>query len=304
MSDKPMNTIHTGVCPVCGSSELIPFLSCEDFLTTKEVFDIYKCKSCNFALTQDFPSEDEIGSYYDAPAYISHSDTHKGIINTLYHWARSIALKSKSKIVIRHASRKTGMLLDIGSGTGYFLNKMKEKKWIVTGIEKSDAACKYAKQKFGMDCQNPEYLYDIPAKTKDVITMWHVLEHLEHLNNVVEHLHTILKDDGVAVIALPNKDSFDAGHYKEYWAAYDVPRHLWHFSPTDFEHLIVRHHFQLIDIKPMYFDAFYISMLSEQNKGSFMASLVGLIKGGIFFLRSLANKKRCSSLIYILKKKA
>ncbi|MBK5720272.1 class I SAM-dependent methyltransferase [Dysgonomonas sp. Marseille-P4677] len=298
-----MNTINTKVCPVCGSSELIPFLSCEDFLTTKEVFNICKCKSCNFALTQDFPAEDEIGPYYDAPAYISHSDSHKGIINSLYHLARKIALRSKSKIVTCHASKKTGMLLDIGSGTGYFLNKMKSKKWIVTGIEKSDAARKYAKQKFGMDCQNSEYLYDIPAKTKDIVTMWHVLEHLEHLNKVMEHLHTILKDDGVAIIALPNKDSFDAGYYKEYWAAYDVPRHLWHFSPADFKYLADRHHFELQEIRPMNFDSFYISLLSEQNKGTFMASLVGLVKGGIFFLRSLANKKRCSSLIYILKKK-
>lgn len=303
MSDNPIKTIHSNVCPVCGSSELTPFLSCEDFLTTKETFDIDKCKSCGFALTQDFPCEDQIASYYDAPAYISHSDTQKGVINTLYHWARKIALKSKSKIVARYVSKKTGMLLDIGSGTGYFLNKMKEQKWIVSGIEKSEAARKYAKQKFNIDCQSSEYLYDIPPKTKDVITMWHVLEHMEHLNIVMERLHTILKDDGVAIIALPNKDSFDARYYKQYWAAYDVPRHLWHFSAGDFQYLADRHHFCIEQIKPMHFDACYISLLSEQNKGTFMASLVGLTKGGIFFLRSLANKKRCSSLIYILKKK-
>lgn len=297
-----MKKIHTDICPVCGNKELDSFLSCVDYLTTKEIFDIYKCKMCGFALTQDFPCEDEIGKYYEAPEYISHSDTRRGLINILYHWARRMALNSKSKIITRYTSVKNGMLLDIGSGTGYFLNKMKGKKWIVTGIEKSEFARKYAKQKFDINCQGSEYLHDIPSKAKDVITMWHVLEHMEHLNETMERLHTILKDDGIAVIALPNKDSFDAVHYKEYWAAYDVPRHLWHFSAADFEYLANKHHFEVIATKPMYFDAFYISILSEKNKGTFLAALVGLFKGGIFFLRTLVNKQRSSSLTYILKK--
>lgn len=295
--------IHTNSCPVCGNAELIPFLTCKDYLATQEMFEIMHCKACGFAFTQDFPSEDVIEKYYDAPEYISHSDTNKGIINILYHLARKIALRSKSKIVLKYTSVKTGTLLDIGSGTGYFLDKMKAKKWIVTGVEKSDAARMYAKQKFDINCQNSEYLYEISGKTKDVITMWHVLEHLEHLNSVMEHLHKIVKNDGTIIIALPNKDSLDAVSYKQYWAAYDVPRHLWHFSPSDFIHLANRHQFDVIDIKPMYFDAFYISMLSEKNKGTLLGTFIGLVKGGLFFLRSLKNKKACSSLIYILKKK-
>jgi 2-polyprenyl-3-methyl-5-hydroxy-6-metoxy-1,4-benzoquinol methylase len=298
-----MKVIHTDICPVCGDSELLPYLSCKDYLTTQEVFDICKCSKCGFALTQDFPSENEIGKYYEASAYVSHSDTHKGIINTLYHLVRKIALKSKAKTVIQYAPKKAGMLLDVGSGTGYFLNKMKSKKWIVTGIEKSEQARQYTKQKFDINCQDSGYLYDIPCQTKDVVTMWHVLEHLERLNSVMDRLYGLLKDDGTVVIALPNKESFDAAHYKKYWAAYDVPRHLWHFSPSDFEHLAKRHHFEIVAVKPMYFDAFYISMLSEKNKGTFLASLAGLAKGSLFFLRTLNNKKRSSSLIYILKKK-
>lgn len=298
-----MTTIHTNICPVCGSREFIPYLSCKDYFATKETFEIQQCSQCKFAFTQDFPSENEIGKYYDVPDYISHSDTNKGIINILYHLARKIALSSKSKIVTQYADRKIGMLLDIGSGTGYFLNKMKHLKWIVTGIEKSDSARQYAKQKFDINCQDSDYLYEISAKTKDVVTMWHVLEHLEQLNRVMERLLGILKDDGVLIIALPNKESYDAVHYQEDWAAYDVPRHLWHFSPSDFEHLANRHQFKLVAIKPMYFDAFYISMMSEKNKSTFLASLVGLTKGGIFFLKSLFDKKKCSSLIYILKKK-
>lgn len=295
--------IYINICPVCGGMNSTHFLECKDYLASKEAFEIKKCQSCGFAFTQNFPSEKVIGRYYEAPEYVSHSDTQKGLINRLYHLARKIALKSKAKIVKRYTSKESGLLLDIGSGTGYFLNKMREKKWVVTGIEKSEDARLYTKQKFNINCQDSDYLYQISPKTKDVISMWHVLEHLEHLNIVMEHLHKILKDDGTLIIALPNKSSFDAEFYREYWAAYDVPRHLWHFSPDDFKHLIERHQFELIDTKPMHFDTFYISMLSEKNKGTILGSLVGLVRGGIFFVKSLNNKKRSSSLTYILKKK-
>ena len=298
-----MATIHTEKCPVCGSDNLSPFLKCTDYFATKETFSIITCSKCDFGLTQDFPAENEIGRYYDVPSYISHSDTHKGIINTLYHWARKIALRSKSKIVSQFSDKKTGTLLDIGCGTGYFLNRMKSKHWVVTGIEKADGPREYARSKFNINCQNSDYLFEICERSKDVITMWHVLEHLEQLNRTMDQLHKILKDDGVAIIALPNKKSFDAAAYKSNWAAYDVPRHLWHFSPKDLELLANNHRFELVATKPMYFDAFYISMLSEKNKGTFCASLVGLIKGGIYFLGSIVNKQRCSSLVYILKKK-
>lgn len=298
-----MKTIHSDRCPICGCEELTPVLKCKDHFATKEVFTICECKICKFRLTQDFPSENEIGKYYDVPEYVSHSDTNKGIINSLYHIARKIAIRSKAKIVKEYSNPEKGMLLDVGAGTGYFLNKMKEEHWVVTGIEKAESARKHANSKFGLHLQESEYLYEIKPKSKDVITMWHVLEHLEHLDKVMSHCHSILKDDGTFIIAVPNKDSFDAQSYQAEWAAYDVPRHLWHFSPDCFERLANKHDFELVAIKPMYFDAFYISMLSEKNRGTFAASLVGLLKGEIFFLQTLNNKSRSSSVIYILKKK-
>lgn len=295
-------TVHIDKCPVCNSSKITQILTCKDNFATGEEFNICKCNKCGFAFTQDFPSEKEIGRYYESPDYISHTDTDKGIINSLYHQARKIALKSKANIIRKYAAVKAGSLLDIGTGTGYFLNRMRELKWIITGIEQSASVRKTAKEKFDIDVQDADYLFQISEKRKDVITMWHVLEHMEHLNKVVSQLHKILKDDGIAVIALPNKDSFDAAHYKKDWAAYDVPRHLWHFSPVDFKLLANKHKFDVMAIKPMYFDAFYISMLSEKNRKTPLGSIVGLFKGWIFFLSSLTNTKRCSSLVYILKK--
>lgn len=297
-----MTTIHTEKCPICDSTDLEPFLKCKDYYATGEEFELIKCKQCGFGITQDFPVQEVVGKYYNVPNYISHSDTNKGVINKLYHIARTIALKSKSKIVTKHAPFGAHSLLDIGSGTGYFLNKMKHNRWLVTGVEKDEGARQYAKSKFDLNVHDHEFLFQIGEKKKDVVTMWHVLEHVEKLNDTLAQIHYILKKDGVAVIALPNKDSYDAKAYKDKWAAYDVPRHLWHFSPNDFELLANKHNFKLEEMKPMYFDAFYISMLSEKYKGTFAGSIAGLFKGGIYFLRSLFDKNKCSSITYILRK--
>lgn len=298
-----MNTVHIDSCPVCGNNNCPETLICKDHLVTDEQFAIHQCPKCNFAFTQDFPCEEEIGKYYDAPEYISHSDTHQGFINSLYHQARKISLKSKTKMASKYSSDQAETLLDIGSGTGYFLNAMRLKKWVVTGIEKSETTREYAHTKFGLNIQDSDYLFKMPDKIKDVVTMWHVLEHIERLNDTMANLHRILKDDGVLFIALPNKKSADAISYKEHWAAYDVPRHLWHFSPNDFRQFAEKHNFKVEKMKPMYFDPFYIAMLSEKSKGTSAASLVGLIKGSLFFIQSLFSTRRCSSIIYILKKK-
>lgn len=277
-------------------------LTCKDNFATRETFEIFQCGKCNFSFTQDFPAESEIGRYYDSSEYISHTDTQKGIINRLYHLARVIALKTKSRLVTGNSTCSERKLLDVGCGTGYFLNRMKELKWDVVGIEQSLEVREQVKRKFAIEPFPSEYLFEIKKESFNAITMWHVLEHVEHLNETMSTLHNVLKDDGTLFIALPNKASSDAFHYASEWAAYDVPRHLWHFSPNDFTKLAKKHGFVLNTIKPMYFDAFYISMLSEKNKKTPLASLVGMLKGSFFFLCSLLNIKRCSSLVYVLRK--
>lgn len=298
-----MTKIHNNICPICNHSEFSDYLVCKDYYASKEDFQLIECKKCGFVLTQDFPSENEIGKYYHVPDYVSHSDTKKGLINRLYHIARSMALKSKAKIINKYSGKDEGMLLDIGCGTGYFLDQMRGEGWAVTGVEKDEGARKFAKEKFDLNTQEHNYVLQLLKGSKDVITMWHVLEHIENLDLMMNRLHDILREDGLLVIALPNCHSLDAQAYEQYWAAYDVPRHLWHFSPDNFELLANKYNFKLVDKKPMYFDAFYISMLSEKYKGSFIASLRGLIKGFSFFLRSRSNVDTCSSITYILKKK-
>jgi 2-polyprenyl-3-methyl-5-hydroxy-6-metoxy-1,4-benzoquinol methylase len=294
--------IHISECPVCTVNNAKKVFDCNDFLVSNEKFTLFCCKNCGFTFTQDFPSQSEIGRYYDAPEYVSHSDTQRGVINFLYHFVRKIALRSKVKLVENQSFVQKGNILDIGAGTGYFLNAMKRAGWTVSGIEKSDSARAFAYKKFGLNF-DAGHLRQTADNLLSAVTLWHVLEHLENLNDTLDSIYQILKPDGVLIIALPNKNSADARHYREFWAAYDVPRHLWHFSPSNLQQLAENHNFTITKIKPMFFDPFYISMLSEKHKNTPAATFVGLIKGAIFTIQSILNKNNCSSLIYILKKR-
>ena len=288
-------------CPVCGqNASFQKFLSCEDYLVSHKLFSINCCDACHFIFTQNPPPPDEIASYYDSSEYVSHSNTKTGLINAVYHLVRKIMIGKKTKLIQKISKGRT--LLDVGCGTGYFAGTMKQKDWKVTGIEPSKNAAEMARQKFGLVVKPPEALFDFPEQSFDVITLWHVLEHLPNLNEAMTQFHKLLKDNGVVVVALPNVDSYDAKKYQQFWAAYDVPRHLWHFSPSIFLRFAEKCKFNIIDIKPMPFDAFYISMLSEKNKKNKFAAIRGFYQGIISYLICLFNKKKSSSLIYILKK--
>lgn len=213
-------------------------------------------------------------------------------------------LKKKVDLIAAHTENKSGRLLDIGCGTGYFLQAAKERGWYVQGIEKNATARESAVARTSAVIEDENGLWNLKEGTFEVVTLWHVLEHIEKLNQTLEKLQNILKPDGIAVIALPNYQSYDAQFYKAFWAAYDVPRHLWHFSSQVVEKLLKNHGLKIIETRPMPLDAFYISMLSEKYKESSAllqygrAFLVGLTG----YSRSLRNMERSSSLIYIVKK--
>lgn len=297
-----MRIVHTE-CPVCSSKKLSPFLVCKDYTVSGEQFEIAYCAQCHTGLTQNIPDQASIGSYYKAESYISHSNTKAGLINRLYHYARNWMLGSKYALVRKETHVPNGSLLDIGSGTGYFLDMMKKKQWQVKGIEADEDARKFAQQQFGLSVSPPEQLTELPEKQFDAITLWHVLEHLHELNGSWQQFGRLLKDAGTLFIAVPNHESYDASHYKAQWAAYDVPRHLWHFSPTSMATLAERHGFQIVRKKMMPFDPFYIALLSEKYAGNAMGLFRGGWYGGIALLKGLLNVDKSSSVIYVLKKK-
>jgi SAM-dependent methyltransferase len=290
------------ICPLCSSTNTgLHLRTCDHFLS-KEAFELYRCSECEFVFTQNHPDENEIGKYYDSDAYISHNDSATDLPSRLYRFSRSIMLKKKRKNVIRITGLKRGTLLDIGSGTGHFLSVMKDAGWNVKGIEINEKARTNSASLLNLDILSPDRIFTLPPGTYDCITMWHVLEHFQEPFSFATEILRLLKPGGICITALPNCNSFDAQHYSEFWAAFDVPRHLWHFTPSSFKVFTEKTGFDLKRIRRMPLDVFYISTLSEKYKGSGFTFIRGMIKGAIFSILSFFNKKRSSSIIYYLSK--
>ena len=294
--------VYIDCCPICGSNSLHKEFSAVDHLVSQECFDVWICGHCGFRLTQNVPDEQGIDKYYESADYISHSDIEKGLMNSLYHFARNMMLTAKAGHVTRATGLRQGWLLDIGSGTGYFAHLMTEWGWTVRAIEKNSQARHFAQEHFGLKSDGDEAFNTLQDKSFDCITLWHVLEHLQHLNIMGDKFYRWLKDDGALLIAVPNNTSTDASHYGADWAAWDVPRHLWHFSPATMQLFAQKHGFKIMKTIPMPLDGFYVSMLTEQYLGHKMSFLRGFWQGACAWVSSWGRKERSSSLIYVLKK--
>lgn len=296
-----MTKVHYTNCPVCGSTGINPLLSVKDHSVSKEEFVIWQCSNCSLRFTQDVPDEDSIARYYQSTEYISHSNTSKGMINQLYQKVRNYTLHGKAKLIIDNTIKK-GKILDLGAGIGAFLHTMKEQGWDITGIEPDEGARQQAKNLFNIELKETGSLHQLSEGSFDAITLWHVLEHVHQLHDYIERLKGLLKPNGKIFIAVPNYSSLDSSIYKLYWAAYDVPRHLYHFTPKSIDALMQKHGLKIIAKKPMWFDSFYISLLSSKYKNG----KTNWIGAGLSGLRSNAkavlDKDYCSSLIYIIEK--
>ena len=290
-------------CPLCGSEQLEPTLTCVDSYASGEMFKLYRCAHCGFLMTQDAPAEEEIGRYYAVADYISHTDTRKGAMNRVYHWARRYMLRRKALLVEREAHLTTGRLLDIGTGTGYFPAEMQRRGWQVEAVEKSAEARQFAKTHFNLEVKPDHTLHTLPQGAYQVITLWHVMEHLYNLEETWQQLYQLLDEKGVLIVAVPNCSSWDARKYGAYWAAYDVPRHLWHFTPNTIQQMGSKQGFRLVERYPMPLDAFYVSMLSEKHMHHRGAFVRGLLMGLPALWASAIKKERSSSMIYVFRKK-
>lgn len=291
----------TGImCTLCSSDGPSRYLTCTDYLVSREDFDLYKCPECGFVFTYDYPAEEEIGRYYDSSEYVSHDDRAKGFVNLVYLRARNFMLARKRRLVAKSTGINGGSLLDIGCGTGWFARTMKKTGWKVIGIEPNVKAREFASVHAGIDVLDPSGISGLPGASFDCITMWHVLEHFHNPSEYASRIKRLLKPGGICIAALPNCSSFDALHYGKDWAAWDVPRHLWHFTPDTFRIFAEKEGFAITDIIQLPLDVFYISALSEKNRQSVLPFLKGMLKGIAFMLKSLFNREKSSSLIYIL----
>jgi 2-polyprenyl-3-methyl-5-hydroxy-6-metoxy-1,4-benzoquinol methylase len=274
------------------------FITVKDFSVSGESFFLLLNEEYQILKTHPQPSLDKLGSYYEFEDYISHTDGKRTLFEKMYHFIKRKAIRDKVKLINSYQPVK-GRILDIGAGTGDFLLECKNQNWDILGIEPNDKAKGIA---LGKGIKFGDTIEKLESNSFDVITMWHVLEHVPDVEHQVAELKRLLKPSGIIIIAVPNFKSYDANHYKEFWAAYDVPRHLWHFSKTAIEKLFDKQNMNLEDVKPMWFDSFYVSLLSEKYKSGKM----NLISG--FFIGLISNVSGCfknefSSHIYVLKNK-
>jgi 2-polyprenyl-3-methyl-5-hydroxy-6-metoxy-1,4-benzoquinol methylase len=287
------------VCPICSGESFNSVLVTRDYTVSQKEFTLQECESCKFLLTNPRPDQASIGQFYQSEKYISHTGGSRSLIDQVYLQARKITLRSKFKLITRY--KKPGTLLDYGCGTGEFLQHMQNHHWVVDGVEPSENARHKAHQLTKLEINNELGLI---SKKFDVITLWHVLEHVHNLNEKVLELKSHLDQDGIIFIAVPNYESADSKKYGPYWAGYDVPRHLWHFTATSMTSLLSKHGLQVISIEPMKLDSYYVSLLSE---GYQHPKRLGLIKimsaliSGIQSNRSATKSRQYSSLIYIVK---
>lgn len=272
------------------------FLTVKDHSVSKEIFNLYHDEKLDLVYTYPQPDAISLPKYYDSEDYISHTDGKRSLFEKAYHFVKSIALKNKLNLINTLQPSK-GRILDIGAGTGEFLNVAKENGWESVGVEPSEKAKAIALKKGVSFAETTSILEN---HSFDVITMWHVLEHVPNIENQITELKRLLKPTGTILIAVPNFNSFDAKHYGQYWAAYDVPIHLWHFSKTAIKALFLKQDLELDKIIPMKFDAFYVSLLSEKYKSGKM----NFIKAFLIGLKSNWKGKQnmeFSSHIYVIK---
>ena len=288
-------------CPVCGHSSFKHFLNVPDWLVSKEVFELQQCEQCQFVFTANAPLEKDAGPYYNSEEYVEHSDTSSGLIYSVYHVARRAMLHYKYiKIKRLHAGKK---LLDVGSGSGYFLNFMKKKGYNVTGVEISKKAVALCKKNFGIKAHSPsEFLEEKLDTDYDIISLWHVFEHVYSYDAYFELFSKSLNNNGYLILALPNCDSQDARMNKSYWGAYDTPRHIWHFTSKTIELFAMGRGFKMIKKHRMPLDPFFNVMVSDSYKDKFTFLPLTLLKGLYSYIISLLNIEKSSSIIYIFQK--
>ncbi|HZF66142.1 MAG TPA: class I SAM-dependent methyltransferase [Chitinophagaceae bacterium] len=291
---------HYSECPVCGSRDINPLLTVKDHSVSLEDYVLWQCSHCTARFTQDVPDENSIGDYYKSENYISHTDSRKGFLNQAYQGVRAITLQQKVIQLVKYTGLQQGTVLDVGCGTGSFLNAIKAKGWKVQGLEPDADARALAKKLYDIDVQEPVAIHSLGDKTADAITLWHVLEHIHDLHEQLEQLKRILKPGGKLFVAVPNYHSLDSGAYKLHWAAYDVPRHLYHFSPRSMDMLMKQHKLSIVAKLPMWFDSFYVSILSSKyykGKASYISALVNGLRSN---MAAAANVDRCSSITYVI----
>ena len=284
MTNKKLNNIYFKV---------------KDHSVSGEEFKLLYNKEFDFLETFPQPSLEQLPKYYKSDDYISHTDSQRNLFENVYHLVRKVSLKRKLKLINSYSSEEK-KLLDVGCGTGDFLQIAQKNKWVVSGIEPNEKARTIANTKTNNSVFEVSHLLKFKKQSFNVITLWHVLEHLPKLDEHISILRSLLKPEGTLIIAVPNYNSYDAKYYKEFWAGYDVPRHLWHFSQSSVSKLVEKEKMKVVKALPMKFDSYYVSLLSEKYKSGWM-NIFNAFRVGWLSNFKAKHSSDYSSLIYCIK---
>lgn len=286
-------------CPACGSTNFEKQFEAKDYTVSQNSFGIVACSDCGLNFTNPRPKSDEAGYFYQSETYISHSDTQQGFVNKLYHAVRNITLKQKAGWI--QADQKGNKnLLDIGCGNGHFLKTCQDTGWNITGMELDPETAARAAA-LVQDKIYPNLAAIPEDKQFELITLWHVLEHVYELGAYFEFFKKRISADGKLLLALPNSKSFDAGYFQEYWAAYDVPRHIYHFNPETIQFVANKHGFKLVKQRGQIFDSFYIALLSNQYRSGSKRLIHSFLLGLWSNVLAWTKTGNYSSNVYIFK---
>lgn len=294
--------IERPLCPLCNSSQTAFAFSCPDHLVTGEEFPLSRCRDCGFLYSFRLPSEADAQKYYDSPSYTPHATDRKSLMMRTIDAARLIRQPIKRRWVKKWSGKLAGSLLDIGTGTGEFAAFMQKSKWNVTCIEPNIDARNFCKDVQKLTVSDIDLIPTLPDHSFDVVTLWHVLEHVYDIHGTMQTVKRLLKNDGTAFIALPNYSSKEASWYGRMWTGYEMPRHPSHFSPDTFQKLAAMYDMQLVAIRPFFLDAFYLSILSEQHRRGWFIS--ALWHGFWSACIGLLKPKYASSILYVLRPKS
>jgi 2-polyprenyl-3-methyl-5-hydroxy-6-metoxy-1,4-benzoquinol methylase len=312
LAQYPYN-FETIICPLCNSDKYERHLRAPDrfHLAAGNLFEIVRCVTCGFIYLNPRPRIECLPEFYQDKNYqpFLSAQSGKSWWDRIYNLARSYAVCGK-RVKIEKLKRK-GQLLDIGCGTGEFLNEMQKHGWQATGIEKDPRAAEVARQRYGLDVLTTDLTSSHFAQNSfDVITFWHVLEHLPDPLHTLQRAKKMLKEDGLMLVAAPNISSYDARFYRSRWAALDAPRHLHHFVPATLARLCQAAGLEMFTARQMVLDAFYNCLMSERIIASIdtykefflpLFLLRGFGVAGISLLLSRLGNGG-SSILYFIKK--
>lgn len=289
-------------CPLCGAVGTAPFATCTDHSSSRRQYMLLRCPVCGIVFTDNPPSEEEISQFETLDKQIRRAGSPSGLTEKLYGRIRRKMLRRKARLIALQSYRNSGTLLNFGARTGFFSDYMERKGWKVTSVEQYHENRQFSLETFHHRMNDIQEMENFPPESFDVITLWHVFEHEYHPDELLDSLHRILRPGGILVMACPNICSTDALHYGPYWAAYNVPRHLWHFNPVSINRLTRRHGFILMHHESLPFDCFYISIMSEKNMGHKLAFIRGMMFGLHSWFVSLTKRGKSSSLVYVFRK--